>query len=66
MSTIPAASLNSWVRARSAEGATVGAPAGLLWWLATRPTCISCRTMRPPAACTAWVTLRQAAICAAL
>jgi hypothetical protein len=44
----------------------VPTPAGLIWRLPMRPPCMSCSTIKPPAACTASVTRRQPAICSAV
>ena len=47
-----------------AEGATGSWPLGCRSGCDIRPTCQSCRMIRPPASCTASVTSRQPSICA--
>jgi len=49
-----------------ADGATGNAPPGCSAGCEIRPTCHSCRKIRPPARCTASVTSRQPATCSAL
>ena len=48
----------------TADGATGSTPPGWNEECETRPTCQSCRKIKPPLACTASTTPRQPAICA--
>ena len=59
-------SVQAWPAGAIADGATGSAPSGCSDGCEIRPTCQSCRKIRPPAACTASVTRFQPAICSAL
>lgn len=59
----PCESVHIFPAARMADGTTGGSWVTRLAECAMRPTCINCRKMCPPLACTAFVTPRYALIC---
>ena len=58
--------MKAWPGGMIADGATGNMPSGCSDGCEIRPTCQSCRKMRPPAAWTASVTSRQPSTCSRL